>query len=257
MRAVTPPVSYIVPGEQTSPRFAHAFAHGCRGRATEADSLQPGPIALFGSPRRWHLLQDAIARGRTWYYADHAYFGRGLYFRITKNAYQHDGRSDASPKRFERFGLTVRPWRTVGAHIVVCPQSDVYFSLHGLDASRWVADVSAALRRHTDRELRVRWKRDPTPIAADLQGAWAVVVFSSIAAVDALVAGVPVFVLAPFAATRRMGLDDLSRIESPIYPDDRDPFLWSLAANQWTLDEIEHGLAWRVLRGQEAPRAAA
>lgn len=253
---MTPPITYAVHGEGTSPRFARAFALGCKGVVCYGATLQPGSVAMFGSPQRWAMLQEAFRQTRTIYYGDHAFFGRGQYYRIARNAYQVDGTAPATPERFSRFNRPVQSWRTSGAHILVCPQSAVYFGLFGIDVDAWIASVVNTLKPHTDREIRVRWKRDDTPISEDLKDAWAVVVFSSNAAVDALIAGVPVFVLADFAATRRMGLSDLSEIESPICPDGRDPFLWALADNQWTLAEIEQGIAWQALTTQERRRAA-
>lgn len=252
------PVSYYVPGETSSPRFAFAFAKGCRGEMTDdREYLYPGPVALFGSPAAWPLLRQAREAGREWFYGDHAYFGRSKYFRITRNAYQHDGTGEAVPERFLAFRREVQPWRRSGGHVLVCPNSDVYMGLHGLDGQVWLREVVETLRAHTDREIRVRWKVESRikAIKDDLHDAWAVVVFSSASALDALIAGVPVFVLAPFAAGARMGLSDLTRIESPIYPDGREPFMWALAANQWTLQEIYTGQAWRALQAQQAVAA--
>lgn len=244
------PVSYYVPTEITSPRFAYAFAKGCGGTMTDdVDYLFDGPVAAFGSPPVWPLLRRATAAQRDVYYGDHGYFGRGKYFRITKNAYQHDGRGPGSPARFAAFRRTIQPWQTTGAHVLVCPNSNVYFGLHGLDGDAWVREVTATLRAHTTRPIIVRWKTTPTPIKEDLRQAWAVVVFSSAAAIDALIAGVPVFTLAPFAATARMGLSDLSQIERPLRPGGRGGFLHALAANQFTLQEILEGTAWRHLQG--------
>jgi hypothetical protein len=258
---MTPPVSYYVPSEQTSPKFAYAFAKGCGGEITDEDVLfEDRPVALFGSPARWPLLRAAQAAGLDWFYADHGYLGRGKYFRITKNAYQHDGRGEKTPDnwaRFERFRRPIHPWRTSGQHVLVCPNSAVYFSLFGIDAEQWLSNVQDRIRAHTDREIRLRWKvqRRDRPIEQDLRNAWAVVVFSSAAAVDALIAGVPVFTVAPFAATYRMGLSDLARIEAPVFPPDRESFLAVLAANQFTIAEILSGQAWKHL--QMTPAVAA
>ena len=41
---------------------------------------------------------------------------------------------------------------------------------------------------------------------------------------------------------------DLSRIDSPSYPEARIPFLYELAERQWTLEEIRTGLAWRFFQ---------
>lgn len=250
------PVSYYAPNEITSPKFAYAFAKGCGGCISEdLDYLHPGPVALFGSPAVWPVLRLAQADGREWYYSDHAYFHRHRYFRITRNNYQHDGIGPSTPDRFLAVGRPVQPWRTVGAHVVVCPNSPIYCRLFGFDVAEWIASVVSTLKAHTDREIRVRWKHTRWPITDDLVNAWAVVVFSSAAALDALIAGIPVFVLAPFAAGARMGLSDVSRIESPTYPDDREQFLWALADHQWTLQEIYKGQAWRELES-EGRRAA-
>lgn len=248
---MTPPVSYFVPDEFSSPKLAYAFAKGCGGTITDdLEYLYPGPVAMFGSPPVWPLLRRAKAEQRDWFYIDHAYMGRGRFYRITKNAYQHDGTGVGEEARFIRAaaGRTIQPWKKSGSHILICPQSAIYFSLHGINADAWLRDVMATVRKYTDREIRVRYKASRTPIGPDLEDAWAVVVFSSAAALDGLIAGVPVFTLAPFAATVHMGLSDLSRIEAPIYPDGREEFLFALASNQWTLPEIMRGSAWRHLQ---------
>lgn len=252
------PVSYYAPQEITSPKFAYAFAKGCGG-CIEDDLtyLHTQPFAAFGSPPVWPLLRRAQDAGLDWWFADHGYFGRGLFYRITKNAYQHDGTGHADPERWAKFGKAIDPWRRRGSHVLVCPNSPEHFAQHGLEHDTWLKSTLATLKQHTDRDLRVRWKRGQRiRIIEDLRGAWACVVYSSAAALDALIAGIPVFVLAPFAAASRMGLSDLAQIEQPIYPDDREPFLWNLAAQQWTLSEIYRGQAWRSLTDGEASRAA-
>ena len=67
--------------------------------------------------------------------------------------------------------------------------------------------------------------------------------------VKALMDGVPVFSLAPSMASR-MGRSNLADIETPIYADDREQWLWNLAANQWTWEELADGTCWRVLQQQ-------
>jgi hypothetical protein len=242
------PVTYVVANEKTSPKFGNAFAQGCRGPIEYRDKLHPNaPAALFGSPQRWQLLQEAFRQAIPTYYGDHAYMGRGQFYRVTRDAYQHDGRGEATPDRFEALGRPVQPWRKTGHHVLICPNSPTYFGLFGMDVHQWVADVTRHIAAATNRPVRVRWKGQDTPIQADLVNCWAVVVFSSASAVDALIAGVPVFTLADFGATRRMGSADLSQIEYPKMPEDREPFLWNLAAQQWTLDEIRNGTAWKAL----------
>jgi len=87
------------------------------------------------------------------------------------------------------------------------------------------------------------------PLAMDLIDCWAVVAHSSNVAVDALLLGVPVFVTDRCGA-RRCADTDLSHIESPRMPDDREEWAATLAAQQWTLEEMRSGLAWRMLQEQ-------
>lgn len=241
------PVTYSVPRELTSPVWCEAFAKGCGGPVETDGILRDRPVALFGSPRLWSLLTQARAEGRTWWYGDKAYFGRGKFYRITRNAFQHDGSGNAGPERFRRFGLSIAPWRTSGSHILVCPPGDRFQRLHGVED--WLERTLETLKTYTDRPIRVRPKPrliDGNSLAPDLEDCWALVTFMSNTAVEAVLAGIPVFVTGRSAASR-MGLDDRSRIESPVMPDGREQWAWNLAANQWTLDEIRSGAAWRAI----------
>lgn len=239
-------VVYSVENEMTSPIFSRAFAKGCGGRFTKRDELEPGDVALFGSPQRWRLLQQARSEGRTWFYGDHAYFGRRTFFRITKNAFQHDCRGELDlkrRKRFDEFRIEVQPWRTKGRVILICPNSPGFFALHGMDCQRWVEHMRTVIQQHTSRPIRVRYKHDPRPFEEDLATAWAVVCFVSVCGVHAALAGVPSFATG-VCASQVFGTGDLSRIENPVRPDNRLELARVLAANQWSMHEIETGEAW-------------
>lgn len=250
----SPPVAYVAPHEKTSPRFAYAFSCGCKGPQVEDSELRPGPVALFGSPQLWSgILQEAIAESRTYYYGDHAYFGRMEYYRVTKNALQHSGHGSAGSDRFAAHGIPIRSWRSRGDHILVCPPDASFARLMGFPADHWVRHVVETLKEYTRRPIRVRIRRGAEfsshTLAQDLEGAHALVTYTSNAAVEAVLVGVPVFCLGACAG-RTMGLSDLSRIETPIYPDWREQWAANLAANQWTLPEIASGECWDALGGR-------
>jgi hypothetical protein len=38
-------------------------------------------------------------------------------------------------------------------------------------------------------------------------------------------------------------------MENPVKPDNREQMAWALADNQWTLAEIESGMAWEHING--------
>jgi hypothetical protein len=242
---------YSVPHEMTSPLWARAFAKGCGAVVSKGEELLPGNVALFGSPARWDLLTQARSEGRDWYYGDHAYFGRHQYFRITRNAWQHDAGGVGDAARFDELGLRVRNWKTGGRYVLLCPQSPKFFRLHGLDCETWIDETQQRLRQHTDREVRVRFKTSRRTFEQELKNAWAVVVYTSVCGVHAALEGVACFATAP-CASLSFGSGDLSRIENPVRPDNRHEMACVLAANQWTLHEMASGKAWSKLHEHEA-----
>lgn len=242
------PVAYVAVGEKTSPRWCRAFAQGCGGTVAPQRRLHPGPVAMFGSRRLWGLLEQARAEGRDWYYGDHGYFGRFTFYRVTRNAHQHTGRGEPAYTRLKALGVTVAPWRRGGGHVLVCPPDQIFAGLFGFDGQAWAENIVAELRGRTDREIRVRSRHgnQDRPLWADLEDCWALVTFMSNAAVEAVLAGVPVFCTGRCAALT-MGSDDLSLIESPRRPHGRRRWAAVLAANQWTMDELRDGACWEAI----------
>ncbi len=225
------------------------FAAGCGGRIVSARPLDTGIAAFYGVTAHLKpLIAQAQSDGREWYYIDNAYFGRLRYWHVTRNSFQHCGVGRGDWARLLALGLRMHPWRKGGRHILVCPQSDPFMRLvAGTPAAAWLRHVQAALRRTTDREIRVRGKRDLRPLSADLSRCHALVTHTSNAAVEAVCTGVPVFTTGQCAASI-MGRSNLGHIEAPAYPDGREHWAAVLAANQWTATEMRSGLCWRALK---------
>jgi hypothetical protein len=252
-RRVSVPLFAYATVHPKSRMICEAFAKGAGGKVVGPAPLRPGKAFFYGALRGLlPTLRQAQAEAREWFYADNGYFrpGKGGYFRITRNARQHDGCGNAKPERWERLGLEIKPWRTIGSHILVCPPDQLYGELWGIDVVKWRNDVLGQLERATDRPVVVRDRssaKDPNrPLAADLANCWALVTCTSNIAVDALIAGVPVFCTHPCSAYD-MGTPILGSIEEPIMREDRLRWAQVLAANQWTLPEMSSGLCWREL----------
>lgn len=218
--------------------------------------LRPGAMFTYGNLRGLKpLVDEAQTRGSDWYYADRGYFDatRGSnydgYFRVTKNAYMADGIGAAKPDRWSRLGKTLAPWKKDGRKIVVCPPGAVLGQLRGFNSSQWLEETVATLRANTDRPIVVRNKpkggSEEILFEDEMRDAFAVVIHSSNAGVDALLLGVPVFATHDCAAAI-MANSQLERIETPVYP---DRFQWAcnLAAAQWTLEEMRNGTCKREL----------
>lgn len=236
---------YAVPTEKTSPIFARAFARGCGGNLKV--EYTAGDWAGFGSKQNWSGLQSAIKHGYTWYYGDHGYFNRYVYFRITKNAYFHSGEGQSNGKRLEMFHTRPRKW-VHGKNIIICPQSDEFYVLKGTTKERWMNETLGILAKNTDRPIRIHGKWDRLPLRELLKDAHATVVFTSNAALESICEGVPAFSTHPSHCSK-MSLSDLSKIETPYYPEQDEIMNWLgvLADNQWNLEEINSGIAWRAL----------
>ena len=234
-----------------------AFADGSNLTLLSADKYVKGHAVVYGRLRGCNeIIASAKFHGYNWYYIDRGYLRATRdqdysgYFRITKNALQCDGLGRGELERFQKLHLHIKDWRQNGDHILICPPGKAFADLSKFDADKWTRNIISQLRQYTDRELRIRPKplknQRVKSLLSDLNNCWAVVTHSSNSAVEALLKGIPVF-CTDICASYHMGYSDLSKIETPYYPDDRLRWAITLASNQWTLDEFKSGLTWSML----------
>lgn len=272
-------------GHKWSALVCTAFAQGAKCPIVPQTPLLPGDVFMYGALRGLlPTLRQARREQRNWFYGDNGYMLPGKdessYFRITRNALQIDGSGpipDSGTDRWKQLGLSLKPWRKTGSHIVVCPPGRLFGATFGFSADEWLEQTLETLRQHTDREIRVRAKVSwndakapdivslkgvsktsvPKPLADDLADAWALVTRSSNAAVEALLAGVPVFATEPCGSSA-MGLADLTKIEAPRTDGDREHWAAVLSCNQWTLPEMRDGTCWKMLNeaAERVPQTA-
>lgn len=230
-----------------------AFAQGAGCRLAYAEDEPP---ILEDIPVVWGVLREsdrilsqAEAQSLYYFYIDHAYFnrGHGKCYRITRNRYEAGPVRKCPPNRLAELEVDALPWKTNGRDIVVCPPTDYFATAHG--CPDWLDTTLDSLRQHTDRPISIRRKpasgEAAVPLREALASAHALVTHSSNVAVEAACLGTPVFV-AETSAAAPVGITDLSLIETPAYPD-RAPWLAHLAYNQFSLEEISRGRAWRIL----------
>ncbi len=226
--------------------FGFALGHGCRLAYAEDQPYDdtPGTSLVWGVLRGSdNVVRSAIDAGRSFIYCDHAYFGRGhlLNYRIVLNGHATTLLRRCPDDRTAALGVTLRPWRVQGRHVLVCPPTPYFMQAHG--CPNWLDNTLSTLRRHTERPIIVRDKPKPgeqaRTLEEDLQDCHALVTHSSNVAVEAAVYGVPVFV-APTCAAIGVGRSELAQIERPATPDRR---LWlaNLAYSQFSFDEILKG----------------
>ena len=224
------------------------------------------------------IVEVAEQKNIPYYFIDHAYlyhqrhsmfekYGdtRNCIFRVCKNNYVINKITDTNDQRYlelkAKFAkddeLDILDWKKGGKHIVVFPPSWWLCKNLGMSAEKVLQDTIDELKKHTDREIRVRVKKikgqyNPVPLHEDLKDAHAVVSFQSSAAAKAIIKGIPSFTITDkYSAAIPMSLTDLSKIETPIYPENRYEWLCNLANHQFYASEIQSGYAKRYLDEQD------
>lgn len=244
--------------------FAELFAKGCNGAVSSWEFAQPrvNPLCIRGMTFR-QATAEVMAAGRTFYYIDNGYFGNGgtkNWFRVIKN-HVHDIRSviQRPLDRLEKClkmnpEIPLKPF-TKGRKIVVAPPSPKSLSIWNMDHQSWLDSTVEAIRRHTDRPIEIRLKRDrPDRLTVNTMeqamdnDVHCLVTYNSVAAVEALMLGKPVFTLGPNAAGV-LAKHNVAEIENPYVPteDERLAWLAHLSYSQFNYDEISSGMAWETI----------
>lgn len=238
---------YSAPHELTSPKIAKALHQATGFPVFEDDIARDGNWMGFGSPYNHATLKHAQASGFDYFYGDHAYFERHKFYRLTKNALFHDGRGKSDGTRLRQFYRTKTPWRKRGRYVVLCPQSEGFFSRLGMTQQGWIDSCKEQIKTYTDRPIVIHHKRDKKPLRLLLKKAWIVVSHSSNSGLEAIMNGIPTITTA-HSHVSDMSTKGFEFIEKPYYPDNRLEWAAVLADNQFTLEEIREGKANDLFR---------
>lgn len=237
-------------------RLMHALTLGWPGGqiVVGPPPLSNEPFAVWG--QEWltlSVLPAAVAARRPFYHADNGYYkpargGSVGYYRITYRALSPILLKDPTRTRGLLLGGSdFKPWRKTGRHILLALPGRSFGRSLGIDVDvdNWFKTVRGQIAKHTDRIVVVREKGCNRLLEYDLKQAWALITHSSNVAVDAVRAGVPVFV-APTNPAAPVGNLDLSALENPVMPP-RENWWASLMCQQFTLTEMRDGTAYRYL----------
>ena len=182
------------------------------------------------------------------------------YFRIVKGGlHTLQGKSGSVDRLrvLENQGIDVqfKGWTTNTEHILLCPSSPtVTFFINDMSQEEWEENVRSELRQHTDRPIKFRNKPRPgnqwwnTDIKEDLKGCHCLITNMSLAAVDAVINQVPVLTHRNNVAFK-VSIDNIHNInKTPKHPREVvEPWINMLSHNQFTIPEIEEGLAYKIL----------
>jgi hypothetical protein len=227
-----------------------------RHEAWALDRLPEEVIPIVGcQPESTDLITKWRYAHRKWIYWDRGYARRvfatwlprgenGGYYRWHVGSFQMQAIRHVPEDRWRALDVKVKPWALGGRHIVIAAPTRTYARFHRCES--WIADTIDALARVTDRQLVIRDKESKRPLQDDLAGAHALVTHGSIAAVESVILGCPVFVH-PDSAAALVGRTDLSAIEKPVYPE-REQWLRSLSYSQFNEAELVDGTLWRLMQ---------
>ena len=247
--------------------YVNMFAEGSNTHPTSDKNFvyesSKDPIVLRGILKH-KIMKQCWEDERDFYYMDSGYLGNykspinpngwKWFHRIVKNDLQHNTIVDRPSDRWEALRYKIPSWKKSGRNILVVMPSEKPAKFYGIDMNAWRKQVISTLKKHTDRPIIVREKasrpeRIVKTIYEELDNAYAVVTLQSIAATEAVLYGVPAFGLAPNASSP-VALDDITKIETPYYPDSDLIHKWAchLAYGQFHIDELKNGTATRILK---------
>jgi len=224
-------------------------------------------------------IKEVSDKGEEWWYVDTGYFGMPIkrypepmildknktYFRIVKGKLHTIRGKVGTGQRlneleYKGIDVNFKGWKTGDTkHILLCPSSPtVTYHINGISQEDWIKEVTSTLKQFTKREIRVRNKPRPdnqwwgTDIKDELKDCHCLVTNMSMAAIDAVMNMVPVIchtdnIVSPVAS------HDLKFIEKPLRSGRKTMNEWLkyVAENQFTLEEISNGTAYKTLKEQE------
>jgi len=183
--------------------------------------------------------------------------GWKFWHRIVKNDLQHDQVIHRPPDRFKKLAIPVHRWKKGGQKILIAKPDEKPMKFYNLELEQWLEETIATIKKYTDRPIEVRERvksRTDRMITNSLKEALdedvhALVTFNSNAATEAVLYGYPAFTLCSTHAAKSVTEQDLSKIETPYYPDLQQVEAWAhhLAYCQFHVSELKDGSAWRML----------
>ena len=264
-------MNWIYLSKNGDDEYIDMYAHGLGVESTPLESWNyedsQDPIMLRGIMKH-KIIKQCWADGRPFRYMDSGYLGNRpgsnnphgwkLWHRIVPNNLQHDTVIPRPSDRWNRLGLEMSNRRRGSSILIVAPDEKPC-KFYDIELDTWLDETVATIKQHTDRPIVVRERnrsrtdRKTNRVEKALDDVHAVVTFNSIAGTEAILAGVPVFALAPSNAARPVSNTDLTRIDNPWFPDRDQLQAWAnhLAYGQFHIDEFKNGTAERILNQTE------
>lgn len=195
------------------------------------------------------IMKLSRKNNRNYVNIDHGYFTNRTtnpYFRFTKNDRHYSGKLlDLPSDRFLEHGLFIKEYKTTGKNIIILPPSKFWGNYSNIDYAIWGQNVKTLLQTVTDRNIIIKHKNDEKPLSEYFNDAYAIVHFSSMGAIEALIEGIPILTLGPsflqgYSSTDIVEINNLKLF-------DRYRLFNNLSYHQFSINEITTGKANSIL----------
>ena len=259
-------MNWLFLDKNNSDQYIQMLARGCGVEPTDMTQWQyeqnSEPLVLRGIMKH-KIIKRCWQDGRWFWYMDSGYMGNRIstnnpggwkhWHRVVPNDLQHGTVLPRSSDRFERLRIRIQP-RQYGRDILLVAPDHKPCAFYGIDRETWLTQTQEQIRQHTDHPVIIRERsvdrrsRKQNDLAAP-KNVHAVVTFNSVAATEAVLAGVPAFVLAPSNAAVPVANTDLSLIDKPWFAEPEQVHAWAchLAYGQFHIHELQDGTAARIL----------
>jgi hypothetical protein len=255
-------------------RYVDAFVKGTPGESKiyqfrELKELPPEDLTMYGIlAGSGEIYKRCEQEKKDFYFMDHGYFtnahDKPHWLRITKNAHCQTKLTNTNPDRYEKyFKRELKPWQKDGKKILVLPPTNAVAGF--FNATGWLDETVKVLKENTDRPIEVREKPYNPTVATDHVGAtvkvdeptnhqpsiswneyFACVTYNSNTMIESFTNGVPVFCDPHVCGATPIAETDFTKIEKPRY-EDRIALFSNLAYNNWTMEEMSNGTAWKMI----------
>ena len=177
------------------------------------------------------------------------------HWRMSFNTLQQSQLLDVPADRLDSIAhFNMLPWQTNGDYILILAPNPMPLQLYEghTDILRWCFETKTKILEYTDRKVFIRFKesvkaRGNDSLSKYFDKCHAVVGLQSVGCVESICNGIPTYNMAP-SCLDGLGNFSIADIACPIKADNRYEWLKSLAYSQFTIDEIEQGIAMRILK---------
>ena len=183
--------------------------------------------------------------------------------------------NNVDPNRWQKIkkdiNIDLQPWNNSGKYILICLQRNGGWSMSGLDVMDWCNKTIKKIKQYTDRPIVIRAHpgdakraqqylnrlKDPSVLISrkpniidDFRNSWATITYNSSPGVASAIEGIPVFVTDPnpkISQAFDVANTDLSKIESPNYPD-RQEWIEKISMCHFNFNDLRQGIAWNTIK---------